>query len=99
MAVFDTEPLGEDQDGNPVFLKDIWPSNQEIQKFIIENVSGEMFASKYANVFEGDEHCREDRSIAAGEHDVEARRKPPPCLPGQHPHEDGRPKGKHRLVH
>ncbi len=54
-----TEPLGEDQDGNPVFLKDIWPSNQEIQKFIIENVSGEMFASKYANVFEGDEHWKE----------------------------------------
>ena len=53
-----TEPLGEDSDGNPVFLKDIWPTNHEIQEFIAENVTGEMFASKYANVFEGDENWK-----------------------------------------
>ncbi|MFY0612347.1 MAG: aconitate hydratase AcnA, partial [Hyphomicrobiaceae bacterium] len=51
-----TEPLGEDTDGNPVFLRDIWPSNQEITDFIAENVTNEMFKSKYANVFEGDKN-------------------------------------------
>ncbi|MCY6383342.1 aconitate hydratase AcnA [Hoeflea prorocentri] len=51
-----TEPIGEDQDGNPVFLKDIWPSSHEIQKFIAENVTRELFESKYADVFKGDEN-------------------------------------------
>ncbi|MDA4845531.1 aconitate hydratase AcnA [Hoeflea poritis] len=51
-----TEPLGEDQDGNPVFLKDIWPSSQEIQQFIAENVTRELFETKYADVFKGDEN-------------------------------------------
>ncbi len=51
-----TEPLGEDSDGNPVYLRDIWPSNQEITDFIAENVTNEMFKSKYANVFEGDKN-------------------------------------------
>ncbi|MCV3239038.1 aconitate hydratase AcnA [Mesorhizobium sp. ZC-5] len=51
-----TEPLGEDRDGNPVFLKDIWPSSQEIDAFIAENVTRELFARKYADVFKGDEN-------------------------------------------
>ena len=51
-----TEPLGEDTDGNPVYLRDIWPSNQEITDFIAENVTNQMFKSKYANVFEGDKN-------------------------------------------
>jgi aconitate hydratase len=51
-----TEPIGEDRDGNPVFLKDIWPSTQEINEFIEKNVTRELFASKYADVFKGDEH-------------------------------------------
>jgi aconitate hydratase len=49
-----TEPLGQGKDGAPVYLKDIWPSSQEIQRFIRENISREMFKSKYAEVFEGD---------------------------------------------
>jgi aconitate hydratase len=53
------EPLGTGSDGNPVFLRDIWPSSHEIQKFIAENISREMFASKYAEVFKGDERWRE----------------------------------------
>ena len=53
-----TEPLGEDTNGQPVFLKDIWPSNQEIQQFIAENITNEMFEQKYGNVFEGDENWR-----------------------------------------
>ncbi|UGY10045.1 aconitate hydratase AcnA [Phyllobacterium pellucidum] len=51
-----TEPLGEDQNGNPVFLKDIWPSSHEIQEFIVKNVTRALFASKYADVFKGDEN-------------------------------------------
>ena len=51
-----TEPLGEDRNGNPVFLKDIWPSSQEIDAFIAENVTRELFARKYADVFKGDEN-------------------------------------------
>jgi len=50
------EPLGEDQDGNPVFLRDIWPSSKEIQEFIAKNVTREIFSEKYADVFKGDEN-------------------------------------------
>jgi len=53
-----TEPIGEDKDGNPVFLKDIWPTSQEIQDFIQKNVTRELFAKKYADVFKGDENWR-----------------------------------------
>jgi aconitate hydratase len=51
-----TEPIGEDKDGKPVFLKDIWPSSQEIEEFIAKNVTRELFARKYADVFKGDEN-------------------------------------------
>ena len=50
------EPIGEDRDGNPVYLRDIWPSSAEIQEFIAKNVTRELFARKYADVFKGDEH-------------------------------------------
>ncbi|MBL4620481.1 MAG: aconitate hydratase AcnA [Marinicaulis sp.] len=50
-----TDSLGKDQDGNDVFLKDIWPSNQEIAEVVRANVTPEMFASRYADVFKGDE--------------------------------------------
>ncbi|MFK0683834.1 aconitate hydratase AcnA [Ochrobactrum sp. BD67] len=50
------EPLGEDKDGNPVFLRDIWPSSQEIQDFIAKNVTRKIFSEKYADVFKGDEN-------------------------------------------
>ena len=50
------EPLGIGKDGQPVYLRDIWPSNQEIQNYIAENISREMFRSRYADVFKGDEH-------------------------------------------
>ena len=49
------EPLGEDQDGNPVYMKDIWPDSREIQEFIVKNVSSAMFKKNYKSVFEGDE--------------------------------------------
>ncbi|GJM00461.1 MAG: aconitate hydratase [Methyloligella sp.] len=49
------EPLGEGKDGEPVYLKDIWPSNSEIAELIRSNVTPEMFAERYSNVFTGDE--------------------------------------------
>ena len=53
-----SEPLGTGEDGMPVYLKDIWPSNLEIQTFIAENINREMFQTKYADVFHGDELWR-----------------------------------------
>jgi aconitate hydratase len=52
------EPLGEDPDGNPVYLKDIWPDPKELQEFIADNVSSDMFTSSYQNVFEGDDRWK-----------------------------------------
>ncbi|WP_341706904.1 aconitate hydratase AcnA [Halopseudomonas sp.] len=51
------EPLGLDKDNRPVFLKDIWPSNAEIAE-AVALVEDEMFRSRYADVFTGDEHWR-----------------------------------------
>jgi aconitate hydratase len=49
----DKEPLGTGKDGQLVFLKDIWPSQQEIAETIEQNVAASMFKEKYASVFEG----------------------------------------------
>jgi aconitate hydratase len=51
-----TEPLGEDRDGKPVYLRDIWPTSAEIQEFVEQNVTRDLFARKYADVFKGDEY-------------------------------------------
>ena len=48
------EPLGTGSDGAPVYLRDIWPSNAEIEQFIRDNVTRAMFETKYSDVFEGD---------------------------------------------
>ena len=53
-----TEPLGEDSAGNPVFLKDVWPSEREIQEAMLSSVKSEMFRERYAHVFDGDERWR-----------------------------------------
>ena len=52
------EPLGTDPKGKKVFLKDIWPSNKEIGKFVAKNVTKKIFAKKYADVFKGDSQWR-----------------------------------------
>ncbi|GAA2085671.1 aconitate hydratase [Pseudolysinimonas kribbensis] len=52
---FEVDPLGQDQDGNDVFLKDIWPDAGEVQKTIDESISTEMFTKEYGAVFDGDE--------------------------------------------
>ncbi|WP_406603985.1 aconitate hydratase AcnA [Bartonella gliris] len=51
-----TEPLGEGSDGQPVYLRDIWPTSKEIQEFIEQNVTRKIFSEKYADVFKGDEN-------------------------------------------
>jgi aconitate hydratase len=51
---FERDALGLDQSGNPVYLKDIWPSAEEIQQVIDASISSEMFTKDYASVFEGD---------------------------------------------
>ena len=50
-----TEPLGIGSNGKPVFLKDIWPTNQEIAELVERTVTREAFLKKYADVFKGDE--------------------------------------------
>jgi aconitate hydratase len=55
----DTEPLGERADGTPVYLRDIWPSAQEIQDTIASAIAGEMFTRGYADVFAGDQRWRD----------------------------------------
>jgi aconitate hydratase len=50
-----TEPLGEDAEGNPVYLKDIWPMNREVAEAVEQNVSSDMFTEKYLYVFSGNE--------------------------------------------
>ncbi|MBX9989420.1 aconitate hydratase AcnA [Phreatobacter oligotrophus] len=48
------EPIGTDKKGNPVYLRDIWPSSQEINAFIAKNVTKKLFKERYADVFKGD---------------------------------------------
>ncbi|MFQ5562953.1 MAG: aconitate hydratase AcnA [Parvularculaceae bacterium] len=52
------DPIGEDKDGSDVYLKDIWPSSKEIADVVREHVTAQMFASRYADVFKGDDKWR-----------------------------------------
>ncbi|HVQ15818.1 MAG TPA: aconitate hydratase AcnA, partial [Vicinamibacterales bacterium] len=53
------EPLGEDKFGKPVFLKDLWPTEQEIQETMQRAVNAEMFKRSYSDVFKGDERWQQ----------------------------------------
>ncbi len=64
-----TEAIGTGVDGNPVYLKDIWPSTKEIMDVVAESVKAEMFKEKYAEVFAGDELWNE---IKVSEGDIYA---------------------------
>jgi aconitate hydratase len=55
---FDTDALGQDEAGNDVFLKDIWPSTEEVQKVIDSSIDTEMFNHEYSSVFAGDDRWR-----------------------------------------
>jgi aconitate hydratase len=52
------EPLGTGKDGTPVYLKDLWPTEQEIQQTMLASVTSAAFRQQYASVFEGDERWR-----------------------------------------
>ncbi len=54
-----TEPLGQNAQGADVFLKDVWPTSEEVQHAMASAVNREQFVSKYASVFDGDERWRE----------------------------------------
>jgi len=53
------EPLGQSKDGKDIFLKDIWPSNKEIEDTLKESLNAEMFISRYSNVSEGPKQWQE----------------------------------------
>jgi aconitate hydratase len=53
-----SEPLGSGSDGKPVYLKDIWPSDAEVQEALARSIDSQMFQASYAGVFQGDEHWR-----------------------------------------
>lgn len=55
---FETDALGQDQDGNDVFLRDIWPSPAEVEQVIGDSITREMYTEDYADVFSGDERWR-----------------------------------------
>ena len=78
---FENDPLGQDKDGDDVFLRDIWPNPTEVEKVIAESISQEMFTEDYKDVFTGDERWRslETPEGATFEWDSESTyvRKPP----------------------
>ena len=53
------DPLGQDKNGKDVFLKDIWPSNAEVEKAMSTDVTSEMFKTRYSDVFNGDKNWRD----------------------------------------
>jgi aconitate hydratase len=60
------EPLGVGKDGEPVYLRDIWPTNEEIAKIQRKSVTNALFTKRYANVFDGDKHWQAIK-VAGGE--------------------------------
>jgi aconitate hydratase len=54
-----SDPLGEDPDGNPVYLKDIWPSQEEIRQTVDDSLNPDMFREQYGNVYTGNEQWNE----------------------------------------
>lgn len=55
---FESDPLGRTEDGHPVFLRDIWPSAEQVQATIDASIDRQMFESDYADVFAGDDRWR-----------------------------------------
>jgi aconitate hydratase len=78
---FETQPLGQDQDGNDVFLKDVWPSTEEIEDVIKTSISQELYTADYADVFKGDQRWQslpvpEGKTFAWDEKSTYIRRAP-----------------------
>jgi aconitate hydratase len=57
------EPIANDSQGNPVYLKDLWPTPEEIDQQVNSVIDREMFISKYADVYKGDEHWQKLESV------------------------------------
>jgi aconitate hydratase len=80
-----TEPLGTGSDGKPVYLKDIWPSDREVQELIMSSIDSQMFRSSYASVFKGDDNWAGIKVPAGKRYEWEARStyvKNPPYFEG-----------------
>ena len=60
-----TEPLGHDQEGKPVFLRDLWPADKEVAEAVRASLTPDMFKTRYASAFSGDERWREVPSTNA----------------------------------
>ena len=75
------DPLGQDEDGNDVFMRDIWPSAKEVEDVIAQAITSEMFTTDYADVFAGDEKWKSlptpDGKTFAWDEDSTYVRKPP----------------------
>ena len=65
--------LGQDKDGNDVYLKDLWPSNEEVNEMVLKHISREMYMKRYANVFEGDEHWKKVDAPTGDMYDWDAK--------------------------
>ncbi|MEO7453135.1 MAG: aconitate hydratase AcnA [Fimbriimonadales bacterium] len=61
-----SDPLGKDQEGNPVYLRDVWPTEAEIEAEIAKNVTREEFMTQYANVFDGSDEWRAIETTGSG---------------------------------
>ncbi len=76
-----TEPLGSDQNGKGVFLKDIWPTTEEVQAVVKRSVRAEMFQKQYSEVFQGDERWNSVKVPTGDQYDWSEKstyiRKPP----------------------
>ena len=76
-----SDPLGSDQDGRPVYLRDIWPNSREVQSVIDATVEASMFTDAYTGVFEGDDRWK-SLDTPTGE---TSRGTPPPPTCGDRP--------------
>ncbi len=84
---FENDPLGTDEDGQEVYLSDIWPSPTEVEQVIGENITQEMFSEDYKDVFSGDERWQgletpEGGATFAWDDESTYVRKPPPYFEG-----------------
>jgi aconitate hydratase len=66
------EPLGNDEAGKPVYLRDIWPSQKEIHDTLAGAINSDMFRASYENVFSGDQHWKDMKVPTAGQFEWQA---------------------------
>ncbi|MEP3844090.1 MAG: aconitate hydratase AcnA [Paracoccaceae bacterium] len=82
------DPIGTDKDGNDVFMKDIWPTSQEVAELVEQTVTRDAFQTKYADVFKGDDKWQEVKTTDALTYDWPAQStyvQNPPYFQGMDP--------------